>query len=328
MPLITYSDIIEFREKLYLKGLPFFLGKLNFSAMKRARNHWNSGYMPPDNWWNIPAVRQRWNEKITGDSHQNYIEYVTTKYLKPMNRPCLMLSIGCGTGSQEIEFAMYPFFKAIHALDLAENNIVYAREQAAQKELSNLIFFCSSLQDFKAQEKYDVVLFHSSLHHLKSVSTVLPAIKQMLKDDGILIIHEYVGPNRIAWTKTQLDLVNQILGQIPYEFRTYYGSRKIKYKQTAPSTLRMVLSDPSEAVDSNSIRKALRQNFKPLEEKEYGGNILAPLLKGISHHFINENKETKSMLLDFFKKEDNFIQNNPSDHLFGVYTVGKTTDLL
>ena len=328
MPLITYSDIIEFREKLYLKGLHFFLGKFNFSAMKRARNHWNSGYMPPDNWWNIPAVRERWNKKITGHSEQNYIEYVTTKYVKPMNRACSMLSIGCGTGSQEIEFALQPYFDTIDALDLAENNIVYAREHAAQKGLSNLHFFCSSLQDFKPQKKYDLILFHSSLHHINGVSEVLPEIKQMLKEDGILVIHEYVGPNRIAWTPSQLELVNQILGQIPFGYRTYYGSRKIKKKQTAPGTLRMILSDPSEAVDSSSIRKALLQNFKPLEEKEYGGNILAPLLKGISHHFITETKETQSLLMDFFKKEDIFIQNTPSDHLFGVYAQGNATDLL
>lgn len=288
--------------------------------MKRARNHWNSGYMPPDNWWNIPAVRQRWNEKITGNPHQNYIEYVTKKYIEPMGHACSMLSIGCGTGSQEIEFASYPYCCKIHAIDLAENNIAFAQKQAAQKGLSNLKFFCSSLQDFKSQEKYDVILFHSSLHHLKSVSTVLTEIKQMLKQDGILIVHEYVGPNRIAWTESQLALVNQILGQMPLKFKTYYGSGKVKKRQTAPGTLRMILSDPSEAVDSSNIRLALSQNFSALEEKEYGGNILAPLLKGISHHFIDENIETKSLLLDFFKKEDIFIQNNPSDHLFGVYT--------
>jgi len=50
----------------------------------------------------------------------------------------------------------------------------------------------------------------------------------------------------------------------------------------------MFLVDPSEAVDSESILPSLHENFKVLEEKKIGGDILLILLKDIAHNFLDE----------------------------------------
>ena len=83
----------------------------------------------------------------------------------------------------------------------------------------------------------------------------------------------------------------------------------------------MILSDPSEAVNSENILQKIRLKFKVLEEKPYGGNILHLTLKDISHNFLKESDECKELLDALFKIEDDFLQgNNESDFIFGIYS--------
>lgn len=302
------------REKLYSSRISFFLGKLSFSSQKRVQSHWNSGALPPNNWWNIPLVRKRWNKKITGDENQSYIEHVANHYLIDKNNLC-MLSIGCGTGSQEIEFWNTKKFATIDAIDIAANNIEYAKTRISDEGLH---FIHNSFEIFKTTQQYDLILFHSSLHHLKNMEKVLIKVRGLLREGGILVIHEYTGPDRIQWNKKQLDIANSLLKNIPSEKRTYLSGNK-KLKQTAPGLLRMLISDPSEAVESSSILPLLKKHFQPLELKGYGGNILVPVLKGISHHFVEENKENIRFLKFLFDKEDNFLKKESDDYYFGIW---------
>ena len=70
----------------------------------------------------------------------------------------------------------------------------------------------------------------------------------------------------------------------------------------------MILADPSEAINSESIIPSLNKMFDLVEEKPYGGNLLHLILNDISHHFINNNSETTELLNYLFKQEDKFIK--------------------
>lgn len=315
MAWVTYSDFIELREKLRTSKLSFFLGKFSFDNKKRVASNWNAHELPPTNWWNIPMVRKRWNEKITGDSSKSYITYCAEQYFTHVEDGLKMLSIGCGTGTQELEFLNTGKFKLIEAIDIAEGNIVEAKKRTSNPILK---FIHSSFERFETSEKYDVILFYSSLHHLKNLEGVVKRIKQLLLPNSLLIIHEYTGPNRIAWQVPQLNFSNKLLAQLPDNKRTYL-SGNVKEKQTAPGNLRMIISDPSEAVEAENIVNILKQHFTNVELKGYGGNILVPLLKGISHHFIESNEENIKYLTYFFQQEDEFLKNHQDDYHFGVY---------
>jgi hypothetical protein len=78
----------------------------------------------------------------------------------------------------------------------------------------------------------------------------------------------------------------------------------------------MWISDPSECVDSESILPVLQKNFKTLELKNLGGNILMPVLKHIAHHFTNQNADELRKLMDM---EDRYLKDHPSDFVFGVF---------
>lgn len=320
MPLITYSDFIEMKEKIKAQKPQFFLQKLNPNSKKRTIAHWNSGKLAPINWWNIPMVRERWNSQISGDSNVDFAQYICNEYVSKVETPHI-LSIGCGTGSQELKIAKQIPASIIIGIDIAENNIQYANKRALEEGCLNTTYVTADFDAFKHTIKFDFIIFHSSLHHMSNIERSLLRAKEFMHKNSKLIILEYTGPNRINWTKEQLNVVNELLPSLPESHRKFYFSKKIKTKQSAPGYLRMRISDPSEAPQSALIIEKIKCHFKTVEIKGLGGNILAPLLKGISHHFIEANLINQSILASLFKYEDIFLANKKHDHYFGVFSI-------
>ena len=83
-----------------------------------------------------------------------------------------------------------------------------------------MIFSINDITTFEFKKNhYDIIVFDMILHHIKNVGNLLEKVKYSLKNDGLLLINEYVGPNRFQYTKEQLHKSNQILKTIPKNFR-------------------------------------------------------------------------------------------------------------
>ena len=82
----------------------------------------------------------------------------------------------------------------------------------------------------------------------------------------------------------------------------------------------MLISDPSEAVESESIIPVIHSWFEVLEEKRIGGDLLMMVLKDIAHHFISEDTEAKPVLERLFEEEDKYLMHAATPNfIFGVY---------
>ncbi len=316
--LISLDDFSEAAYKLKIRGVKFFLTRFHPSERKRVATAWNAATQRRGiNFWEIPAVQKRWNLLITGNAEKNYFEYLEEKYF---NENTILLSPGCGTGSKEILLAGSKKVNRIDAFDIAGERIAEAKRKAETQKVSNINFFVSDISSFEPQaETYDVVLFDSFLHHVKDLKSVLQKIKRALKKDGLLAINEYVGANRFQWDEEQKRAADKALKLIPPKYKSREFDEKIKTKNFYPGLLRMILSDPSEAVNSENILNEIHKQFETVEEKPYGGNLLQIVLKYISHNFTSDDAETKTVLEKLFEQEDEFLKTHPSDFLFGVY---------
>lgn len=85
----------------------------------------------------------------------------------------------------------------------------------------------------------------------------------------------------------------------------------------------MIIADPSECIDSSSIMPSIHTHFKTIIEKPYGGNILMSALRDISHHFYKLDDEKELILNNLFNIEDEYLKNNQSDFVFGIYQNSK-----
>lgn len=319
--IISVGDFIDIYQRFLLKGPSFFLKKFNISSKSRVINTWEANTNPPIHWWSIPKVNERWNKIITGKANIDFPDYVTKKYLKNKHN-LKMISPGCGTGHKEIKFAKYNCFSRIEGFDLSTKRVYLANEDARKLGLTNLFFFVEDVHKYNpGSDKYDVVLFNSSLHHFNNLKNILEKTYNSLKSNGLLIINEYTGPNRFQWTNEQLKEANKYLNKIPPKYRTFWKSNYIKKKIYRPGLLRMILSDPSESAHAEEILPQIRMRFKKIEEKPYGGNLLHLIFKDISHNFIEDTSNINGILDFLFHAEDNFLENNKqSDFIFGIYT--------
>ena len=317
---ISIGDFIDLYYKVKQKGYPEFLSKLHLTKYARTVSKWNL-ITPGSDFWIIPAVRKRWNEKCSGDPNIEYEDYVVSKYFT--NATGLRaLSIGCGTGSRERKFARYANFGRIEGIDLAASQVEEARHLAAEQNLGNIQYFTGDFSTHASEsDAYDLILFNSSLHHFDNINEFLKMkVLPLLKQEGDLIIYEYVGPDRLQWTSEQLKIANRLLKQIPAKYKTRYNSQRIKRHIYRPGLLRMILADPSEAVDSESILPSIHKHFRIIEEKKVGWNILHILLKDISHNFLGTDRETLTILSQLFEEEDKYMaETGRSDAVFGIY---------
>lgn len=250
-----------------------------------------------------------------------YEDYFVEKHLAGRQN-LRMLSVGSGTGTRERRFAKHPVFERIEGIDIAPHNVVVASDFAAKDGFKNIHYSVADFEKYPFEiNSYDLILFNSSLHHFRNISALLEQkVAPLLRENGFLVIYEYVGPNRLQWTDYQLKRVNELLSELPEKYRKRYGSKSIKKRVYRPGLLRMIAVDPSEAVDSESIIPSLRKHFSIVEEKKLGWDILQPLMKDIAHNFLTEDEETNSLLQYIFKSEDTYLEEKGrSDGVFGVY---------
>lgn len=317
--MISAGDFIELFHLLNQKGLKFILKNFMPTAKDRTLAKWNMFEKSHSDFWVIPQIQNWWSLLCTGNPNTNYETYVAKKYLSGKTG-LRMLSVGCGNSSHEMAFYNSGCFDLVVGVDISEKQLALARNKIENREF-NIQFLCLDFEkESLAGEKFDLVLFDSSLHHFKDVKFILrEKTLPLLKENGLVVAFEYTGPNRLQWTEKQLQLANNLIKDLPASKKTFPLSTRVKKKVHRPGILRMFLSDPSEAPDSESILQALHQNLDTLEETKLGGNIVHPLLKNIAHHFIDGSIESEKLISQLLNADAEFARNNASDFTFGVY---------
>lgn len=321
MRIITSDDFIDVRTKIYQRGWRYLTSKLQWKALERTRSTFNDEDIASSDWWIVPAIKQRWNTRMTGSPDTLYEDHVVAQYLKERTG-LRMLALGSGWCNHEMNFARHACFSEVRCVDISDQLLSAARTNATSKGLSNMVFEVADIDTYAfPEEAYDVVLFHSSLHHFKQVNDLIGnRIRKTLKSDGLLVINEYVGPNRLQWTPSQLAEVNRVLREeLPASHRVRFRTRFHKSQMSGPGWLRMLITDPSEAVESEAIMPAIHARYQTVEERAIGGNLLMPLLKDIAHHFVDPSPENKALLSKLFALEDALLEREASQLVFGVY---------
>ena len=318
--LLTWGDFVDVYNKVKFKGARFLFSKLfKGSAENRVSSKWDQ-YASVSDFWIISRIKKHWNRLISGDEDMIYEDYVWSKYLREKQNLTL-LSIGCGDGGHERNFAKYPNFKSLTGVDVSPESISKAKQLADAQQL-NIEYLCNDFFriDFNGK-RFDVILFNASLHHFKEIDSFLRNnIEPILSENGIVVAFEFCGPNRLQWRRSQLDEANRLLQIIPEKFKTWIDGKTVKRKVYRPGMIRMLLNDPSEAPDSENLASALQNNFQTLEETKLGWNITHILLKDISHNFLKNDDETKSVLDSLIAAEKEFAAiTAENDAIFGVY---------
>jgi 2-polyprenyl-3-methyl-5-hydroxy-6-metoxy-1,4-benzoquinol methylase len=104
-----------------------------------------------------------------------------------------MLDVGCGRGRTLHRLAeLYPLSRFV-GLDLSEEAIAYAREEASRRELQNIEFVAVDVSDFDStaeREGFDLITTFDAVHDQAQPIRVLRGIHRALKPDGVYLMQD------------------------------------------------------------------------------------------------------------------------------------------
>ncbi len=156
-------------------------------------------------------IAERYSKRPVADevSYQKKLE-ITQEYLKPSME---VIELGCGTGSTAIIHA--PYVKHIRAIDCSSKMIEIAKRKADSKNIQNITFERSSIDELNINDQsVDVVLALSILHLLENKERVVKKVYDMLKPGGIFISSTICLEDELKWLKL-IAPVGQFFGLMP-----------------------------------------------------------------------------------------------------------------
>ena len=269
-------------------------------------------------WSGINLNHQYFNYLVSGDPKVHYLQYFIDKYI---SRPVSVLSLGCGNGHLEraiIEFKLP--YSSVHGIDINPDLSRFAEAEASRLGYKNVTYSTADLNVLSLPpQKYDLIIFFHSLHHIENLEGLLDNISKALTPEGIVLVVDFVGPTRFQWTDQQIKFTQELLDLLPPKLKTDLRNPKlntIKEKIVRPKVEEIIGSDPSEAVRSGEIYPLLKKMFITLEEKPLGGTLLSNLFDGIAGNFDEKEPVVQSLIKSLQKVEELLILNKVIDSNF------------
>lgn len=288
--------------------------------MSKENEHWDNFYRNPSrSWTDNNLIQSAITQRMTGGKF--WLNWLFEDYLGHVER---VLCIGCGDGAHEIMIAQNKYAQTIDAFDGSAVGIARARTNAAEQlneGAGRINFKCMTFDAFcqiwDETQKYDLILFSGSLHHVTNLEAMLSKVRMLLSPSGKLVFNEYVGDCYNIYPQTRVDLINRILLSIG----PTYLNDSLPFENP---TIEMVMnSDPSEAVRSQLILPFLGHYFDFQLIKHFGGSLLHPIYPKLNAWKLDDGSpESIAIIKLLIQMEDELIccGELPNDFAFGVCT--------
>jgi ubiquinone/menaquinone biosynthesis C-methylase UbiE len=156
----------------------------------------------------VPYSRfPRFHEVMAEDSGQSVVSSLESHVLPlvpgladRLARGIRVLDVGCGRGRVITRLAeLYPASRFV-GLDLSEEAIAAARDDATRKGLKNVAFEVADVSGFDQTAEagaYDLVTTFDAIHDQARPLAVLEGIRRTLRDDGVYLMQDIKGSSDV-----------------------------------------------------------------------------------------------------------------------------------
>lgn len=292
----------------------------NFLSSPKALNKRNK-----NDFSGLELTHEFHNYLVTGKRNYNYLAYFKDKYL--FDAKPIIASLGCGSGHLErtlINNFNYAY-EEIHGFDINPHLIEFANQESKRLGLDHVNYFLMDLDKPQLNPSYyDLIIFFHSLHHVENLEKSLKEVKKALKNNGLLLIVDFIGPSRFQWSDKQIEIAQELLDIIPFKYKRVLSVTETasshKTKITRPSPDEVAQGDPSEAVRSSDIMPIVANEFRIIEKKFMGGTLLSLLFHDIAGNFNETDDSDKSIILLMQKIEELALRESilESNYIFLV----------
>lgn len=271
-------------------------------------------------WTSHPVTAREINRQISGDAALGWMGYVKRRYFAtPARRG---LSLGSGSGAAVTDAALLDIARHMVGVDISPEAVAVSMQRAQQAGVADRVEFrVGDLNTLAIDGVHDFVMFEQSLHHVDRLDALLDRCRDALVPAGLLVINEYVGPDRFQWSDTSERMMNDLLHLLPRRLRIdpVSGHEKVVMQRATPE--QVIAVDPSEAIHSSRILQACGERFELVERRDFGGTLLQFMLADIVASFDPDDERDAAMLRLLTWAEAELVKAGAieSDFVFAVY---------
>lgn len=212
-------------------------------------------------WANHPVVKIYTNICQTGEPGKDWLNFLL-EHFKRFNYGC---SIGCGSGWVEQILVKNNIVENMDCFDISEGAIEEAiKTNAYPQSLHFAVQDCNKIQ--LQADRYDLILFHHSFHHLLGLEHIIETIAAALSDKGIVVMVDYIGETRGQWEAGKIDICKFVLKLMPEGVT----------KEISSFDQDFFRENPFEMIRSSETLPLMNARFSPIWQRNMGG-VLYPL---------------------------------------------------
>ncbi len=276
----------------------------------RQRRHWSSH----------PVTAAEINLSLSGDTQIGWVAHLKRCHFQQPRRRGL--SLGCGSGAVVIDALQLGIVEQMEGVDISDAAVAVARAAANRAGLADRARWrAANVNGLALDGPYDLIVFEQSLHHVDALDAVLDRCHAALASDGLLVINEYVGPDRFQWSDEAERLMNAMLALLPDSHRRDPDSGALKTQMRRADPQAVIALDPSEAIHSGAIVQACAARFETVERRDFGGTLLQFMLADIAANFDPDEPRDVALLRLMSLLETELIRCGAidSDFIYAVY---------
>lgn len=297
--------------------------KDKLSKVKKAWNEYHASSIPgmKKHWWDSPVIMEHCQELVTGDPRMNFHQFLKKEFVRdPLEKG---LSICGGSGEFERELLDNNICKAIDIYEIAEDRVKEGIERAKEKNYAINFYTEDVNQALFKQNCYDVFFSWAALHHIENLEGVCEHVRDALKDGGLVVVQEFIGPNQFQWTEKQLEITNRILSLLPERLKKKPETGELLQRVERPSIEQMNINDPSEAIRSRDIIPVLKRFFTIKTVRYFGGSIYNLLFHDIIGNFDHDDEKDTALIRMILRIEQILIEESILDNDYAVIIAEK-----
>ena len=266
-------------------------------------------------WTDSPLVLRGYvHPAISGRPDENWLGWAIRRYFpEPVG---LAVSIGSGDGGLERHGLAAGLARRFEGFDASAGAVELARRLAAEHGIADRATYAvADLNEHVFEPgRYDAALASMAVHHIQNLEHFFVQVQRAVKPGALFVMSEFVGPTQFQWTDRQMRLADELLQDIPREYRRSLQSGHVKKRATRQTVAQMNAIDPTEAVRSAEIIPIMWKYFEVIEQVDFGGTLLNLVLEEIAGNF-TDNPHDLAILDRLFAAERRLLRSSaiPSD---------------
>ena len=265
-----------------------------------------------DKYWNdIPMVERYKNKLSTDDENTHWLNDILTRFKEYLPFKNILI-VGCGNGW--LERQLYEMKIGLHfdAFDVSQKYIDEAKKLSKNMPINYFIEDINTMSHIE-NKKYDAVFNFAILHHAAEIENATKRISEVLKPGGLIFNEEYVGPARNQYSDEHLEIMLEVMSDLPERFRSKHRLRP------ALANFRV---EPSEAIHSDQVIPMFKKYFDIVYERNMNGGIAYMILWNNIEHFINYEDPESKKWFNYLLERDTYYSKEKRVPVLFWYGVG------